>query len=231
MSKQHEKVSKIESIYLQDLIPYEKNPRKHGKNVDELVKSIKENGWTSPIQIDQKNRIIAGHGRLLAAKRLNLSTVPCVRIECTDSEYIKLVLSDNKIAELSGWNNKLLQETMSILGDLHSVSIPGFDLEDIDKIFGHKHEDISASVDAAAAETDFGGGVKVESSQDDRALVKSKTFKLTQKEYKFVDEKLKAIKKEQGFELEVEALMYALKGFKSLTKVITKNPVKDVTNE
>ena len=69
----------------------------------------------------------------------------------------------------------------------------------------------------------------MESSSDDRALVKRKTFMFTNKEYKFVDEKLKAVKKEHGFDTEVEALIEVLKGVKSLTKVVTKKgPVKDV---
>lgn len=230
MTKAHEKVNKIESIYLQDLKPYEKNPRKHGKGIDELVKSITENGFTNPIQIDQNNRIIAGHGRYQAAKRLGLSTVPCVRIEVTEQEYHKLLLSDNKIAELSKWDNGLLQETMLILGDLKDMEIPGFSLDDVDKIFGHKHNDVSATPEAAA---DFGeSGVVTESSSDDRALVKRKTFMFTQKEYKFVDERLKSIKKENNFETEVEAFIFALKSFKGLTKVITKkSDVKEVAHE
>lgn len=226
MSKEHEKPNKIESVYLQDLKPYEKNPRKHGRGIDELVKSITRHGFTNPLLIDQNNRIIAGHGRYQAAKRLNLSTVPCVRFDVTDKEYHELLISDNKIAELSKWENKLLQETMLILGDLKDMEIPGFTLDEIDKVFGHKHEDVSATKDA---EADFGEAGVVESSQDDRALVKRKTFMFTNKEYKFVDEKLKAIKKEHGFDTEVEALIEVLKGVKSLTKVITKkSAVKDV---
>ena len=230
MSKKHEKVSKIELISLEDLKPYEKNPRKHGKGIDELIKSIERNGFTNPMMIDQNNRIVAGHGRYEAAKKLNLSRVPCVRLELTENEYHELLLSDNKIAELSKWDNKLLQETMLILGDLKDVEIPGFDIGEIDKIFGFKHEDVSATDDAQA---DFGdSGVLKESSMDDRALVKRKTFEFTQQEYKFVDSKLKAVKKEHGFETEVEALMEVLKSVKSLTKVVVKKgPVKDVTNE
>ena len=224
MSKAHEKVQKIELVQLQELVPYEKNPRKHGKGIDELVKSITENGFTNPIQIDQNNRIIAGHGRFQAAKRLNLNRVPCVRLDVTDEEYHKLLISDNKIAELSSWNNKLLQETMLILGDLKDLEIPGFSLEDIDKVFGHKHNDISVSDDA-----DFGDSGKVPDASDDDALIKRKTFVLTDKEYRFIDEKLKAVKKEHNLNTEAEALIEVLKGVKSLTKVVTKKaPVKNI---
>lgn len=224
MSNQTERPTKIEQVYLQDLKPYEKNPRKHGKGIDELVKSITRNGFTNPIMIDQNGRIIAGHGRYQAAKRLGLQTVPCIRLDVDDKQYHELLISDNKISELSKWDNSILKETMLILGDLKDMEIPGFSMDDIDKVFGHKHEDISASPDA-----DFGDAGTVESSQDDRALVKRKTFMFTQREYKFVDEKLKAVKKEHGFDTEVEALIEALKGVKSLTKVVTKKgPVKDV---
>ena len=224
MSKAHEKVQKIELVQLQELVPYEKNPRKHGKGIDELVKSITENGFTNPIQIDQNNRIIAGHGRFQAAKRLNLNRVPCVRLDVTDEEYHKLLISDNKIGELSKWDNKLLQETMLILGDLKDLEIPGFSLEDIDKVFGHKHNDISVSDDA-----DFGDSGKVPDASDDDALIKRKTFVLTDKEYRFIDEKLKAVKKEHNLNTEAEALIEVLKGVKSLTKVVTKKaPVKNI---
>jgi hypothetical protein len=217
MSRAHEKVQKIELVGLQELVPYEKNPRKHGKGIDELVKSITENGFTNPIQIDQNNRIIAGHGRFQAAKRLNLNRVPCVRLDVTDQEYHKLLISDNKIGELSKWDNKLLQDTMLILGDLKDLEIPGFSLEDIDKVFGHKHNDVSASSDV-----DFGDSGKVPDASDDDALIKRKTFVLTDKEYRFIDEKLKAVKKEHNLNTEAEALIEVLKGVKSLTKVVTK---------
>lgn len=232
MSKAHEKPNKIEHIQVQDLVPYEKNPRKHKDGIDELVKSMTEHGFTNPIIIDQNNRIIAGHGRLLAAKRLNLNRVPCIRLEVDDVEYHRLLISDNKIGELSKWDNKLLQETMLILGDLKNLQLPGFDLEDIDKVFGHKHVDTSASTEAQESDPDFGDAGKVPDATDEDALVKRKAFIFTDKEYRFVDSKLKAVKKEHGLNTEAEALIEVLKGVKSLTKVVTKKaPVKDVTHE
>jgi hypothetical protein len=229
MSNQTERPTKIEQVYLQDLKPYEKNPRKHGKGIDELVKSITRNGFTNPIMIDQNGRIIAGHGRYQAAKRLNLTTVPCIRFNVDDKQYHEILISDNKISELSKWDNKILQETMLILGDLKDMEIPGFSLDEIDKVFGHSHNDVSMTKDA---EADFGDAGSVESTQDDRSLVKRKTFMFTNKEYKFVDEKLKAVKKEHGFDTEVEALIEVLKSVKSLTKVVTKKgAVKDIEVE
>lgn len=221
MSNAKESVNRIEHIYLQELKPYEKNPRKHGKAIAALVESITRHGFTNPLIIDQNNRIIAGHGRFQAAKELNRSTVPCVRVEVDEKQYHELLLSDNKISELSKWDNDLLKECMAIMGDLKDLSVPGFDIAEIDKLFGHKHEDVSSSPDAQN-EPDFGDAGVPEPTVDDRALVKKKTFVFTQKEYRSVDSKLKAIKKEHGFETEVEALIFALKPYKGLTKVVNR---------
>jgi hypothetical protein len=221
MNNSKEGVSRIENVYTQDLIPYEKNPRKHGKAIAALKESIERHGFTNPIIIDQKNRIIAGHGRLQAAKELGRSTVPCVRVTVDDRQYHELLISDNKIAELSKWDNDLLKECLTIMGDLADLSIPGFDPSEVDKLFGHNHTDVSASP-AAQDEPDFGDSGTPEPTTDDRALVKRKIFMFTKKEYKIVDSKLKAIKKENGFETEVEALMHALKPYKGLQQVTNR---------
>lgn len=228
MSRKNENVQKIELINPYELKPYEKNPRVHtDKNIDELCKMIELHGFTQPIIIDQHNRIIAGHGRTLAAIKLNKSRVPCVRVEVeSDAEYIQMVISDNKASELSKWSNKQLKECMELLGDIQSIEVPGFTNDEIDKIFGHKHVDESATKDA---EADFGSGVKVKSESDDRALVKRKIFMFTQKEYSHVTDKLKAIKKEHGLDTEAEAFIKALEPYKALPKVQRKaGPVKEI---
>lgn len=226
MTKKNQNVEKIELISPFDLKPYEKNPRVHtDKNIDVLCELIETNGFTQPIIIDQHNRIIAGHGRTLAAIKLNKPRVPCVRIDVeSDEQYIKMVISDNKAGELSKWSNKQLKDCMEMLGDIQSLEMPGFTDQEIDKIFGHKHEDVSAT-----SEADFGSGVKVSSESDDRALVKRKIFMFTQKEYSHVTDKLKAIKKEHGLDTEAEAFIKALEPYKGLPKVQKKaGPVKEV---
>lgn len=229
MTRKHESVNKIERIQISELKPYDKNPRKHDKSLPELIKSIEQFGFTQPIVIDQNNRIVAGHGRYQACLKLNRSAVPCVRVELTDHEYHKLMLADNKITELSKWDKNLLKECMEILGDIQSIEVPAFSNDEIDKIFGHKHVDVSSTKEVD--EADFGGGVKVTSESDDRALVKRKTFMFTQKEYKYVTDKLKAIKKEHGLDTEAEAFIKALEPYKGLTKVKrSPGPVKEVSD-
>lgn len=232
MSRKNENVSKIELISPYNLKPYEKNPRVHtDKNIDVICELIEMHGFTQPIEIDQHNRIIAGHGRTLAAIKLNKMNVPVIRTEVEDDQdYIRRVVSDNKVSELSKWSNKQLKECMELLGDIQSLEVPGFTDQEIDKIFGHKHNDVSES--SEESEGDFGGGVKVTSESDDRALVKRKTFMFTQKEYSYVTDKLKAIKKEHGLDTEAEAFIKALEPYKGLPKVQKRSGhVTDVTNQ
>lgn len=226
MSKKNQNVQKIELLSPHDLIPYEKNPKIHTDvNVDVLCELISKHGFTQPIEIDQHSRIIAGHGRRLAAIKLTKMSVPCIRVEVEDDkDYIRRVMSDNKASELSKWSNKQLKECMEMLGDVQSLDVPGFTHDEIDKIFGHKHVDVSTTKEA-----DFGDGVKVSSESDDRALVKRKVFMFTQKEYAYVTDKLKAVKKEYDLDTEAEAFIKALEPIKGLTKVKRKaGPVTNV---
>lgn len=227
-TREKERVGKIEMIPVHELVPYDKNPRKHDKSLPQLIESIKKFGFTQPIIIDQNNRIVAGHGRHKAANQLRLMTVPCVRVELTDAEYIQLVLADNKITEMSKWDNKLLKDCMEILEgmQIELTSMPAFEAVEIDKIFGHHHQDVSASDDA---EADFGDGVKVKSEGDDRALVFRKVFMLTKSEHDTITRKLKAIKKEHGLDTEAEAFIKSLEPYKALPKVTKKaGPVKNI---
>ena len=117
---------KIEEIKLEDLKVYENNPRINDKAVKYVAKSIKKYGFLVPIVIDKDNVIASGHTRYLAAKELNLKTVPCVRTEDLNQSQIKAFrIADNKIHEKSSWNNNLLKQELT---DLQNF---GFDLEDL----------------------------------------------------------------------------------------------------
>ena len=116
-------------IEIKELKPYPKNARLHPKKqIDLLAKNIEKFGFTSPILIDEKNEIIAGHGRLMAMKQLGKETVPCVQIKGLTEEEIKtLRLSDNQIASMGGWDMNLAIE------ELKGLSIPMLDLTGFDK--------------------------------------------------------------------------------------------------
>jgi ParB-like nuclease domain len=92
------------------LVPYARNARTHSENQVALIAgSIREYGWTSPILVDGTNGIIAGHGRVMAARKLGLATVPVIELaHLTETQKRALVLADNRLAEQAGWDREML---------------------------------------------------------------------------------------------------------------------------
>lgn len=114
-----ENAKKIVQKSVDDLIPYDKNPRKNENAVDKVANSIREFGFNSPIIIDEHNVILCGHTRLKAAKKLGLDKVPCIiREGLTDAEYRRYRIADNKVGELAEWDEDLLNSEMEDLGDM-----------------------------------------------------------------------------------------------------------------
>ena len=99
-------ISEIQQINTENLKPYETNSRMHGEEqLGQIEKSIKEFGFTIPILIDEKNTILAGHGRWNVAKRMGLDQVPCMVVShLNDTQKRAYVIADNKIADNSEWN-------------------------------------------------------------------------------------------------------------------------------
>lgn len=116
---------RIELWPAERLQPYAKNARTHSdEQVDQIAASIREFGFTNPILVDSADGIIAGHGRLMAAKRLGLATVPVIVLDhLTDAQRRAYILADNKLALNAGWDNDLLAQELAQLQD------EGFDLE------------------------------------------------------------------------------------------------------
>lgn len=127
---------KIEYISVDNLNPYKNNARKHAEiDVDAIAASIKEFGFDDPIGVwGEKNIIIEGHGRLLAAKKLKMEEVPCIRLDhLTDEQRRAYTLAHNKTAELSLWDTDLLISELDDITDI-DMSEFGFDLDfDIDE--------------------------------------------------------------------------------------------------
>lgn len=118
----------IEYISVNNIKPYEKNAKKHPEQqIEHIANSIKEFGWQQPIVVDKDNVVVIGHGRLLAAKKLNMDSVPCVRADDLTDEQIKaLRLADNKTNE-SEWDFDLLDMELSDIEiDMEQF---GFDLD------------------------------------------------------------------------------------------------------
>jgi DNA modification methylase len=109
---------------LGELIPYARNPRTHSDaQVAQIAASIKEFGWTNPVLVDGANGIIAGHGRVLAARKLNLEQVPVIELaHMSEAQKRAYVLADNQLALNAGWDEELLRLELADLSEL------GFDL-------------------------------------------------------------------------------------------------------
>ncbi|WP_425446656.1 DNA modification methylase [Dethiothermospora halolimnae] len=126
----------IELIKLEKLIPYANNARNNEKAVDKVANSIKEFGFKNPILIDTNNEIIAGHTRLLAAKKLGLKEVPTIKVDDLSPEQIKAFrIADNKTAEYSEWDFELLAKELEELKiEGYSLDLTGFDFSEAEKL-------------------------------------------------------------------------------------------------
>lgn len=116
-----------------ELIPYENNPRKNDDAVDKVALSISAFGFKVPIVVDANNVIVTGHTRLKAAKKLGLSTVPVIKADDLTDEQIKAFrLADNKVAEFSEWDEEKLMKELEALGDI-DMSLYGFEFPEEDE--------------------------------------------------------------------------------------------------
>jgi len=129
---------KIELTYvaIQDIVPYENNPRKNDKAVPIVMKSISENGFLVPIILDDKNIIVCGHTRLKAAIKLGLSEVPVIYAEgLTDAQIKAFRIMDNKSSEYATWDMDLLKSEMIDLRGLdYSLDLTGFSEVELNKL-------------------------------------------------------------------------------------------------
>ena len=125
-----------EELAVESLVPYENNARTHSEEqIEKICKSIQEFGFINPVLVYKGNIIIAGHGRVMAAKKLGIDKVPCLHVEhLTEEQMRAYVIADNKLAEDAGWDLEMLKSELADLQDLDfDISLTGFDsLADID---------------------------------------------------------------------------------------------------
>ncbi len=124
----------VETRKVDDLIPYINNARVHNENqVTQIASSIREFGWTTPILIDGENGIIAGHGRLMAAKKLGMDEVPVIELaHLSETQKKALILADNKIALNSEWDSELVALELDALQDMgFDIELTGFTLDEL----------------------------------------------------------------------------------------------------
>jgi DNA modification methylase len=125
----------LELVSINRLTPYRNNARMHSrKQIREIAKSIERFGFVNPVLIDDDGQIIAGHGRVAAAKLLELAAVPCVRLShLSETEKRAYILADNRLAEKAGWDREILAIELQALIDVDfEVELTGFEVGDID---------------------------------------------------------------------------------------------------
>ena len=123
---------KIEYKDINDLIPYVNNTRTHSEEqINQIASSIKEFGFTNPVLIDKNDGLIAGHGRVMGAKKLGLKEVPTITLDnLTEAQKKAYIIADNKIALNSGWDEELLKIELQQLQEMDfDFSNLGFDFE------------------------------------------------------------------------------------------------------
>lgn len=177
--------SKLEQVDITTLIPYARNARTHSDaQVAQIAASIREFGFNNPVLIDAESGIIAGHGRVLAAHKLGLPNVPCLRLgHLTETQKRAYIIADNRLAELSGWDTELL-----------ALEIEDLRLEDVDlDLIGFDAGALEAMFDDG-----FAGDVEEsempELPEGDRAPFQQMTFTLHDEQAEQVNRAIKQAK-------------------------------------
>jgi site-specific DNA-methyltransferase (adenine-specific) len=137
---------KVVKMRVEDLIPYARNARTHNdEQITQIAASIREFGFMNPVLIDGDSNIIAGHGRVLAARKLGLEEVPCViHDHLTETQRKAYILADNKLALNAGWDDDLLRLELCELVDLgFDMELTGFGLDEIDALAAEKSEGLT----------------------------------------------------------------------------------------
>lgn len=132
-----EYLPQIRKLFIRDLKPYANNPRTHSKKqIRQIADSIREFGWTNPVLTDAEDGVIAGHGRVEAARLLGMTEVPVLRLDhMSEAQKRAYIIADNKLAENAGWDTELLAIELQGLLDLSvdfDIELTGFETGEID---------------------------------------------------------------------------------------------------
>ncbi|GHU82167.1 methyltransferase [Clostridia bacterium] len=152
---------RFEKVSIDKLIPYARNARTHSKEqVLQLRASLREFGFVNPVIVDKELNIIAGHGRILAAKKEGIGEVPCVFAEhLTEAQKRAYILADNRLAMNAGWDNDMLSVELSELqGADFDLALLGFDDKELEKLLADDDnavEDDDFNLDAALEDATF----------------------------------------------------------------------------
>jgi len=135
---------RFEKVDISKLIPYINNARTHDKEqIQQLRASLREFGFVNPVLCDKEYNIIAGHGRVMAAKAEGIAEIPCIFVEhLTDTQKKAYILADNRLALNAGWDNDLLSlEIADLQGEDFNLDLLGFDSDELEKLLSDGSED------------------------------------------------------------------------------------------
>ena len=141
----------IEQIALKKLIPYARNSRTHSDiQVSQIAASIREFGFTNPVLITENYDILAGNGRVLAAKKLGMDSVPCIKVDHLNEFQRKAyIIADNQLALNSGWDFDMLSVEIDELNDVKfDVSLLAFTNEQLAEMIGSPEEPVDNELKA-----------------------------------------------------------------------------------
>ena len=129
---------KIETVKIENVIPYVRNPRKNAEAVAKVAASIKECGFRQPIVLDNEMVVVAGHTRLLAARQLGLEQVPIhIADGLTPAQVKAYRIADNRVAQEAEWDDELLGiEITELETDDFNLALTGFDIEELEMLNG-----------------------------------------------------------------------------------------------
>ncbi|MDD2267944.1 MAG: site-specific DNA-methyltransferase [Eubacteriales bacterium] len=134
---------RFEKVNIDRLVPYVRNARTHSKEqILQIRSSLREFGFVNPVIVDKDLNIIAGHGRIMAAKEEGLTEIPCVFVEhLTEAQKKAYILADNRLALSAGWDEELLALEFADLKDLgFDLELTGFDEKELSDLFGKDNE-------------------------------------------------------------------------------------------
>ncbi|MGH7857801.1 MAG: site-specific DNA-methyltransferase, partial [Candidatus Binatia bacterium] len=141
---------KIELRPIEALLPYARNPRLHSEaQIAQIAASMVEFGWTNPVLVDGRNGVIAGHGRLLAARKLGLTQVPVVELaHLSETQKRAYVIADNRLAEAASWDEELLRIELAELQQADfDLALTGFDPDELAKLLDGEEPDHAGLTD------------------------------------------------------------------------------------
>lgn len=137
-------MQEMKIVKVKDLKPYKNNAKVHSDyQVGLIVESIKEFGFINPVLIDEKNNVLAGHGRIEAAKVLGIEKLPAIIISgLSEIEKKAYIIADNRLGEIAAWDNRLIAEELKLLKEADfNTDVTGFSVDDIDFSFLEEKEE------------------------------------------------------------------------------------------